>query len=63
MIAIDMEMPEGCEDCKFDNKYVSALGTRMRWCGVSHAPIKWETNSRPHYCPLIDMDKYQDDRK
>ena len=64
MIAIkDMGMPKSCDSCPFDHKYISASGNMFRRCGLNAMPIRWISDTRPQYCPLIDMSQYEDDGK
>jgi hypothetical protein len=55
MIAIDMEMPEKCKECRLldaeDN------------CTLLRSEEDWTWEEQYAHCPLIDMDKYQDDGK
>lgn len=63
MIAIDMEMPKGCEECKFRHWYRG-----YNTCGINKGTIsrEWQHLShdyKPSWCPLIDLTQYEDDLK
>ena len=60
MIAIDMEMPDSCEDCPCFHDAACYVEGWRKSIGLGWLERK---EKREDWCPLIDMDKYQDDRK
>ena len=60
MIAIDRQMPEGCEDCPcFHDAACCVEGFRI----TTTLGYLERREKREEWCPLIDMDKYEDDGK
>jgi hypothetical protein len=60
MIAIDMPMPKGCEDCPcFHSAACYAEGWRKS------IALGWleRKEKREEWCPLIDLTQYEDDLK
>ena len=65
MIAIDMEMPHDCRECPMQMYYMNCGQT---WCRAASRMLATDYKEismeiRPPWCPLIDMDKYEDDGK
>lgn len=55
MIAIDMELPESCVECRFsqgDYGYCHAMPENF--CGYVN---ELEEQGRPEWCPLVQVDK------
>lgn len=55
MIGVEMDMPSGCDKCRFqDDFYCYACAD-----GLPDVP----DTGRPGWCPLIDLSQYEDDWK
>lgn len=55
MIAIDMKMPERCEDCRFEREDGSCCAMSKDFMGSTwDSPAK----GKPGWCPLRQVDKF-----
>ena len=52
MIAIDMEMPENCVECRFDMPDGSCAAMPINFCG--HTAYS-ELERKPEWCPCKDI--------
>ena len=60
MIAIDMEMPDSCEDCPCFHDAACYVEGWRKSIGLGWLERK---EKREEWCPLIDMDRQEDDLK
>ena len=60
MIAIKMTMPKNCDNCPCNDDTYKCGATGTIFCEVDDFD---EYEERLPDCPLIDMDKYEDDLK
>ena len=62
MVGINMDMPKCCQECM-----VSIPFCNIHLCGIQHAicdmPVSWMLHTRPDWCPLKELDAWDDDRK
>ena len=63
MIGIEMEIPRSCKECRFLHGYFSTTGNMYKSCDVNDMALPRDIEGKPEDCPLIDLDRQEDDLK
>lgn len=58
MVTINISMPASCANCKFKGSRLCYIAV---WLEIEHREVPKE--GRADWCPLIDMDRQEDDGK
>ena len=58
MVKIDIDIPTSCDTCPFKGARVCYIAT---WLGTEYREVPEE--GRAKWCPLIDLDRQEDDLK
>jgi len=63
MVRINIPMPKHCKECRFLHGYLSTTGNLYKSCDVNDMVLPRDIKGRSENCPLIDLDRQEDDLK
>ena len=63
MIGIEMEIPKSCKECRFLHGYLNTTGNMYKSCDVNDMALPRDIEGKSEDCPLIDLDRQEDDLK